>query len=266
MSSISYSINLSDLVPFPAEKYDLKLKQSIQDFLAEVRQEALNFSPYVNASYVLVQATADPPFEAIWLYAALNFRSRYCSEGDTLGRIAVAKELFHLLSAFSASSDASKCIALLVPVVSVVCKVLQELFAKELSEKRVKKAMKEAKSLLDSIIGYISVCCSKNPDEERDSLCPNLIIPFTDLVRFWGSANEGLESLLPLVSSDICGWLCTKESHIGYLAGAVIMQVFFLKLCLNFHPAKSRVELENNLKSWAVGSISSFQNIYFFGQ
>ncbi|KAF7819720.1 uncharacterized protein G2W53_025175 [Senna tora] len=259
-------INLSELALFTSENYDLKLKQSIQDLLSKVRQEAPDFSMYVDTFYQLVQAQVDPPFEAIWAYVAINFRSRNFTEGDILDRISVMKELFHLLSACSASSGASKCVALLVPVVFELYKVLLELFAKELSVKREKKSMREAKSLLNSIVGYISVCCSKNFDEELDSLCPNLNIPFTDLVCLWLRANEGLESFLPLVSSDVYRWICTKVSDVGYLAGAVIMQVFFLKQCLSFYLSKSRDELEKNLKSWVVGSISSFQNIYFFGK
>jgi hypothetical protein len=78
--------------------------------------------------------------------------------------------------------------------------------------------------------------------------------------------NVGFESLLPLVSSDVCGWVCDREFHVGYLGGAVIMEVFFLKLCLSFSMELPRDELEMNLKIWSVGSISSFQNVYFFGE
>ena len=138
----------------------------------------------------------------------------------------------------------------------------------EWRRKREKKAMREVKSLVDVVLGYISICCdNKVYKEETDSV--NLILPFTDLARVSVDMNgddEGFKSLLPLVSGDVCGWICSREFHGGYLGGAVIMEAFFMKLCLSFHLVTSRDELEMNLKSWAVGSISSFQNIHFLGQ
>ncbi|XP_054823156.1 uncharacterized protein LOC129321417 [Prosopis cineraria] len=257
-------INLSNAVPLVGANYDLKLKRSIQDLLAEIRREAPNLSLYVDIFYQLVQAKADAPFEAIWVYASLSFRCRDFAEGDALDRILIAKDLFQLLSACSASSGASKCISLLVPVVFEVHRVILKLFAGELSVKREKKAMKEAKSLLDNILGYISVCCCRNCDDDHGSVCPNLIIPFTDLVNVWASANEEWESFLPLVSSDVCRWISTRVLDVGYLAAAVIIQAFLLKMCFSFHLAKLTDELENNLKSWAVSTISSFRNACFY--
>ncbi|KAI4350717.1 hypothetical protein L6164_005145 [Bauhinia variegata] len=258
------SINLSNLVPLIGEKYDRKLKQLIQDLLAQFRKESPDFSVYVDAFYELLQAKVDPPFEVIWVYAALNFRSRNFAEGDALDRISVAKDLFQLVSACSASCNASKSIALLVPVVFEVYKVLLELFGKELNLKREKKAMRELKSLLDVIVGYISVCCSKSSDEEIDSISQTSPLPLKDLVCVWINTNEGFEPLLPLLSREVCCWLCGRESNVDYLAGAVITEAFFLKLCLCFNQAKPSEELEKNLKSWAVSSISSLQNSHFF--
>ncbi|XP_024641686.1 uncharacterized protein [Medicago truncatula] len=42
-----------------------------------------------------------------------------------------------------------------------------------------------------------------------------------------------------------------------------MMEVFLLKLCLFFDMGMEKSELEMCLKSWSVGSISSFQNVYF---
>ncbi|WJX30291.1 hypothetical protein P8452_18848 [Trifolium repens] len=121
--------------------------------------------------------------------------------------------------------------------------------------------MKEVKSLVDLVLGYMSICCSKISDEEN----LDLVLSFNDLACLWlVDTNVGFESLLPLVSSDVCGWVCDREFHVGYLGGAVIMEVFFLKLCLSFSMELPRDELEMNLKIWSVGSISSFQNVYFF--
>ncbi|XP_028806457.1 uncharacterized protein LOC114761289 [Neltuma alba] len=257
-------IKLSHSFPLVGENYDLKLKQSLLDILAEIRGERPNFSLYVDIFYQLLQSKVDAPFEAIWVYAALTFRNRDSAGGDVLDQISAAKDLFQLLSACSASSGASKCIALLVPVVFEVYRVILKLFAGDLSVKRDKKAMREAKSLLDNVLGYISVCCSKNSDEERDLLSPNLIIPFSDLVCVWPSANEDWESFLPLLSSDVCRWICTRVLDVASLAAAVIIQAFLLKMCFSFHLAKPTDELEKNFKSWAVSTISRFQNAYFY--
>lgn len=261
-------MEITGLFPLVSENYSLKLKRSMQDLLAEIPKEFPNFTPFVDAFYELMQAKVDSSFEVIWVYAAINFRGRNSEKGDALDRILAAKDLFKLLSACSASICASKSIALLAPVVFAMHGVIVELFGRELILKREKKAMREVKSLVDVVLGYISICCdNKVYKEETDSV--NLILPFTDLARVSVDMNgddEGFKSLLPLVSGDVCGWICSREFHGGYLGGAVIMEAFFMKLCLSFHLVTSRDELEMNLKSWAVGSISSFQNIHFLGQ
>ncbi|TKY44523.1 hypothetical protein E2542_SST30799 [Spatholobus suberectus] len=255
-------MEITDLVSLVGENYALKLKHSMEGFLSEIPKESPDFSPFVNAFYELMQAKVDPPFEVIWVYAAINFRGRNAEKGDALDRILAAKDLFQLLSACSASVSASKSIALLAPVVFAVHGVIVELFGRELRLKREKKAMSEVNSLVDVVLGYISLC--RDNEEEHDSISVNLVLPFTDLARVWVDTNdEGFESLLPLVSCDVCGWTCAREFQVGYLGGAVIMEAFFLKLCLSFHLPTSRDELEMKLKSWVVGSISSFQNMYF---
>lgn len=258
-------MEVTGLVPLVCENYALKLKHSVQDLLDEIPKESRDFSPFLDAFYELMHAKVDPPVEVIWVYAAINFRGRNLEKGDALDRIMAAKDLFQLLSACSASVCASKSIALLAPVVFLVQKVIVELFGRELKLKREKKAMREVKSLVDVVLGYISLCCDKKvTEEEHGSVDLNLILPLTDLARVWVDVNgDGFESLLPLVSRDSCGWICAREFHVGYLGGAVIMEAFFMKFCLSFHLPMSRDELEMNLKSWAVGSISTFQNIYF---
>lgn len=255
-------MEVTGLVPLVGENYDVKMKNSMQDILSEISKESPNFSHFVDAFYELMQAKVDPPFEVIWVYAAIKFGYQNFEKGDTLDRILSAKGLFQLLSSCSVSAGASKSVALLAPVVFVVQKVVLELFGKELKLKREKKAMREVKSLVDVVLGYMSICCSEISDEENF----DLVLGFTNLACLWVGKNDGFESLLPLVSSDVCGWLCAREFDVGYLAGAVFMEVFFLKLCLSFHLELSRDELEINLKSWIVGSITSFQNVYFLGE
>lgn len=255
----------TDLVPLAGENYALKLKHSMQELLSEISKKSPNLSPLVSTFYELMQAKVDPPFELIWAYAAINFRGRNEEKGDALDKILVAKDLLQLLSACSASVCAAKSIVLLAPVVFVLHGVIVELLGRELRCKREKKAMREVKSLVDVVLGYISLSChNKVYEEESDSV--RLIFPFTDLARLWVAMNDdAFESLLPLVSSDVCDWICSRGFHVDYLGGAIIMEVFFLKLCLSLHLATSKEGLEMKLKSWAVSSISSFQNTYFLG-
>ena len=259
-----------DFVPLVGENYANKLKNSVQDLVSEIRKESPDFSLFLDAFYELMQANVDPPFEAIWFYAAIKFQRLKSEKGDSLDRILAAKGVFQILSVCSASVGASKSVALMAPVVCEVHKVLLELSGRELMLKREKKAMKEVKSLVDVVVGYMSVCCSKVSEEEAGCVGLNLVLDFNDLACVWVNTNDGedgiVESLLPLVGSDVCKWLCGKGFHVGYMGGAVIMEAFFLKLCLLCHLKAPGDELERNLKSWAVGSISSFQNIYFLGQ
>ncbi|KAK2398073.1 hypothetical protein QL285_059577 [Trifolium repens] len=254
-------MEITGLVPLVGENYVLKLKNSMQDISSEISKESPDFSLFVDTFYELMQTKVDPPFDVIWVYAAIKFGCRKSVKVDTLDQISAAKELFQLVSACSASVGGSKSVALLAPVVFMIHSVVKELFGKELRLKREKKAMKEVKSLVDLVLGYMSICCSKISDEEN----LDLVLSFNDLACLWlVDTNVGFESLLPLVSSDVCGWVCEREFHVGYLGGAVMMEVFFLKLCLSFSMELPRDELEMNLKIWSVGSISSFQNVYFF--
>ncbi|RYR57645.1 hypothetical protein Ahy_A05g023351 isoform A [Arachis hypogaea] len=258
-----------DFVPLVGENYAMKMKNSVQELISETRKGSPDFSSFLDVFYELMQANVNPPFEVIWVYTAIKFQSLKSEKGDALDRVSDVRSLFQLLSACSASVGASKSVALMAPVVYEVHKVLLELSGKELKLKREKKAMKEVKSLVDVIVGYMSICCSKkvSEEEEHDFIGLNLIMPFTDLAYVWmnanGDADNGFESLLPILGSDVCKWLCDKGFHVGYLGGAVIMEAFFLKLRLLCHRKTPGDELEVNLKSWAVGSISSFQNIYF---
>ncbi|MED6147336.1 hypothetical protein PIB30_043253 [Stylosanthes scabra] len=269
--------NASDnFVPLMGENYAMKLKNSLQELISESRKGSTDFCSYLDVFYELMQANVNPPFEVIWVYTAIKFQTLKSEKGDALDRVSDARSLFQLLSSCSASVGASKSVALMAPVVYEAYKVVLELSGKELKHKREKKAMKEVKSLVDVIVGYMSVCCSKKvseEDEEEDHDCIglNLIMPFTDLACVWMNANGdgddngigGFESLLPILGSDVCKWLCDKGFHVGYLGGGVIMEAFFLKLGLLCHGKTPGNELEVNLKTWAVGSISSFHNIYF---
>lgn len=245
------------------ECYNLKLTQSLKRLSTEVGDENTKSAQFLQEFYELMQARVDPPLESIWVYAALSFRSRYDPKDEPLDRISAAKQLFQLISSCSSSCDSSKSVALLAPVLYEVYKVVVVLFGKDLASKREKKAVKEVKSMVEVILGYINVCSST----EGKSNGSNLLAPFSDLVRIWAGSDLGVESFLPLVSSEVCGRVGEEGCDVGYLAGVVIVESFLLKLCLNLRSgiSISKEDLEKELKTWAVGSITGFGNFYFFG-
>lgn len=246
------------------ENYQLTLNQSIQNLIAEIHKETPNLSHFINVFYELMQSKADPPLETIWVYSALSFRSHNITSEDLSSRILIAKELFQLISGCSGPCSASKSIALLAPVVFLVYQcVVSELLGKDLGAKRLKKVVKEVKSLIGVMLGYISVCCCKDLSEENDS---NLIVPFVDLVSVWLDGEEDLKSFLPLMSSEICRDIGAGEFRVNYLAGVVIAEVFLFKLCMDLRFGNQGVDLEKEMKSWVVGSITGFQSFYFFGE
>ncbi|KAG6718464.1 hypothetical protein I3842_04G151400 [Carya illinoinensis] len=242
------------------KNYELKLNQSMQNLFAEIHEETLDLSHFIHVFYELMQAKLDPPLESIWVYAGLTFRSRNPLKDDLLDRMAASKELFQLLSSCSVSCGSSKCIALLTPVVFEVYKLVVKLFGKDLALKRERKAMREIMSLVEGILGYIIVCCSKDSIDEWGSLGSNSTTSFAELVRIWIGSNNGIEAFLPLLSGETIKWLSDGKFCVGQLAGVVIAEVFLLELCLKFRAGIAREEL----RSWAVGSISGFRSFFFF--
>lgn len=267
--------------PLVGENYELKLAQSIRRLLAEIRKQ--DHEPESQASrfvqeaeeelYELMQARVDPPLDSIWVYTALRFRSRQHPKGDPLDldSLAAAKRLFHLVSACSASCGSSKSIALLAPVVYEVYKVVVQLSGEDMALKREKKVVKGVKSFVEAILGHIAVCCGTGTGKEDLSVEAEAhlktVTPFVDLVGVWVDSNAALDSFLPLATAEVRERLSEGEYEVGYLAGVVIAEAFLLKLRLNFTfgVSISRKDLETELRSWAVGSITGFCNFYFFG-
>lgn len=249
-------------IPFIEENYGLAFHQSMQQLVDEIHKETLNLSHFINVFYRLMQSKVDPPIETIWIYSALAFRSRKKANQDLSDHILIVKELFQLISRCSGPCSASKSIALLAPVVFQVYNLVVELLGKDLGARRVKKAAKEAKSLIGEIIGYVSVCCGKDVSKESDS---NLSVSFLDLASLWIDGNDGLKGFLPLTSDEIYKEISVGGSTVANLAGVVISEVFLLKLCLDLRIGNRGEALEKELRSWIVGSITGLQSFYFFG-
>ncbi|XP_022960841.1 uncharacterized protein LOC111461526 [Cucurbita moschata] len=259
------SMNSSKQSPFLGENYEFTLEQSIQNVLAEIREGNLGFSQFMEGFYELIQARDDPPLESIWFYSALTFRSRISTmNGDFLDRVATMKILFQTTCSCSAPCGSSKTIALLSPVVYEVYKLISDMLGKDLSSKREKKAMREVKSLVETMLGFINLSSCKDSDQNGESLDFNLVTPFVDLISIWANSNEGLDQFLPLVSSEVRGEFSSGVCDIRRLAGVVIAETFLMKLCLDINSGRSRQDLENDLRIWAVGSITRIKNFYFF--
>ncbi|MBA0638907.1 hypothetical protein Goklo_021972 [Gossypium klotzschianum] len=228
------------------ENYHLSLKQSMEDLLAETHKKTPNFSGFIDKFHSLMQAKVDPPLESIWVYTALSFRSRNFEKGDPLNRLSIINDLFQLVSSCSSPCNSSKSIALLAPIVFEVYKLVVEVLGKD-----SRKVNKRIKSLVEVIIGYISMCCCKGFREESENIDMDLVIPVEDLVSIWIDRNVNLQSFLPLVSSEVCGMISERGFNGNYLAGVVMVEAFLLKLCLDSRIGIEGIVLEKELKSWA---------------
>lgn len=252
-----------------SENYNLTLAQSMQSVVAEIKKETPNFTHFVYIFYELMQAKIDPPLETIWVYVALSFRRLNFTDEDPLNQLSVVKDLFQLISACSGSCGSSKSIALLAPVAFQVYKVAVELKGRDLGSKRDKKVIRELKSLIDAILGFVIVCYCKNLNGQSDVISDNdlnPIVPVKYLFSLWMDKNGNLESFLPLVNADVFRGICERECDVNHLAGVVVVEVFLLKFCLNFMVGDAGKELEKELTSWVVSSMTKIQNVYFFGE
>ncbi|XP_022728976.1 uncharacterized protein LOC111284552 [Durio zibethinus] len=246
------------------ENYQLCLIQSLEDLLAETHKETPKFSDFIDKFYYLMHAKIDPPLESIWVYSALSFRSHNFGSKDPLNGLSIIKDLFQLVSSCSSPSNSFKSIALVAPIVFEVYKLVVEVLGKDLGSKREKTVNKKVKCLVEVIIGYISMCCCKDLSKESEGIDVNLVIPVEDLVSIWMDRNVNLQSFFPLVGDEIYRMNSKRGFDVNYLAGVVMVEAFLLKLCLDLRLGTEGMVLEKELRSWAVASISSFHNFYFF--
>lgn len=66
------------------------------------------------------------------------------------------------------------------------------------------------------------------------------------------------------MSAEISRQFGGGECDVDSLAGVVIAEAFLLKMCMYCRVGVPRVDLEKELRSWAVASIAGFQNYYFY--
>ncbi|KAL9659596.1 hypothetical protein QQ045_024403 [Rhodiola kirilowii] len=248
------------------ENYRATMSQLMQGLGDEQRKGNSDLSYYAPKFYELMQARVDPPLEAIWVYSWLSFNCRNFEKVDALERVVAIKDLFHSISACLVSSGAAKSVVGISPVVFELCAfVSEEVGDKDLSSKREKKILKEIVNLSEMILGFVNVSLNASNEEVELNGC---IASFPDLARLWMSSDADesgvLKLFLPLASNEVCREVVSSGYNMKQLAGAVTAEAFLMKLSLLFHGGIPRSQLEQEMRNWAIGSISASQYHYFF--
>nr|XP_043618692.1 uncharacterized protein LOC122590560 [Erigeron canadensis] len=249
---------------FTTNEYKSAIKQSIQSLLDSLQKPNPNLSLFTSKFLEFIQSKPDPLLETIWVYSGLSFRPEISQKDENLDQLSALKDLFQSISAYSASCS---CIALTAPVIFKLCNVVIGLKDKDFDSKKDKKVRRDIKSFVDVILGYFAVCCEGAKKDDEDS---GLITSLNDLVLVWVRGEEtenGLKQFFPLLSDEIVNWVSAESGGgggVGLLAGAVIVETCLLKLCLKFNEGISKHELQNELRTWAVCSLTGFRNFYLF--
>ncbi|XP_047338980.1 uncharacterized protein LOC124942503 [Impatiens glandulifera] len=247
--------------PASMDKYEVSLNQSIQELLDQQSKSNIVHKDFVSNFYELMQIRANPPVETIWVYSALKFRSSNPPKDELLGRLEAIKNLFGLISACSVSCSSSESIILMAPVLYELHNLVVDMKSQSISSKTEKKVMQGINSLSASILAFINICCSGDHAEK----C--LIRPLEDLVRVWIGGDEigGSKLFFPLLSDGIIQWLSEEDNNgADELAGAVIMEAFLFRFCLDINRGTSKQELQKDLITWSISSITGFHHVYFF--
>ncbi|XP_030552561.1 uncharacterized protein LOC115756787 [Rhodamnia argentea] len=233
------------------------VKESVDRFLLEYQSGSPDFSNFTSIFSRLLHSLPDAPLEIIWFYSALT-----CHAAKSAGRdapeqqVSRTKELFQLLVSCSSSCNAVKKVAVLAPVV-------YELYFLVIERKGLKK---EVEDLLEVVVSYVSICSSREFEEEDELESSGPC--FLDLIRVWivDKPKKDVKSFFPVVSDDVRKGICEDcGTGLGRLAGVVMTEAFLLRLCLKLDARTLRAELERDMHSWAVQTIAGFRNFYFFG-
>lgn len=247
------------------ENHESMLRESIKHFLASYRSGSSDFSVFESIFFRLIQTMLDPPLEVTWFYSAVAFHSSKSTTHDNSSKkmMLLVKDLFQLLTSCSSLSNALKKTALLAPVVCVLYDIVRDSSVNGLCLRG------ELEDFLEKIVGYISICCccdefGKGNESDISVVC------FDDLVRVWTvdrvdegcECEESLRLFFPVLGEEVLRGINGKRG-MNYLAGIVICEVFWLRLCLKFNQGVMREELEMDMRNWAVQTIKGFGNIYF---
>lgn len=246
-----------------ADNFQPMLKESIDRFLCEYSKGSSDFSNITSIFSRLLQNLPDPSLEYVWFYSALNFYSSDFTSLHSLKQVLAVKDLFQLLVSCSSSCNVVKKVALLAPVIYELCHLVID----------KKEVYEEVEGLLEGIVSYISIFCGSELEQDDRILDPNLNCCFIDLVRVWVVSKvgencdfrENLRLFLPIVSDKVRDNVC-MGCKVGQLAGVVMCEAFWLRLCLKFGLGSLREELAKDLRDCAVQMIAGFRNHYFLGE
>ncbi|CAN1185551.1 hypothetical protein LINPERHAP2_LOCUS37619 [Linum perenne] len=242
------------------ENYTDKLSRSTQDVVDEISKATPNLSQFIPIFRELMQSKLDPPLEAIWVYSTLSFHGKMKTNEGLSDRLTSVKELFKFISGCSGPCSSSTSIALMAPVVFELHKLVTELLSQDLEAKRVKKLVRNVQTLIGSVLGYVAVCAEPTTDD-KDS---RLIVKLADLVGVWMDGKEEIKTFFPLLNDEVRREIGLGSFSVIQLAGAVTLELFLLKLCFDLKVRNRGADMEKELKSWIVGSITGFRNFYFF--
>lgn len=267
----------SAALSFPTRSdYSTFLNESIPHFLTLSQTPASDFSSnFRSVFFRLINSSPDPPIEVLWFYSAVVYRDSIASSKEMEAvstEISGVRDLLQMLITSSATWTGVRSIALVAPVIFEACRVVRELDEGREGRRKVWKEMDE---LVDGIIGYICICCVKKEQKEEHESTISLLPCFGDVVRVWMVKSKDEENwvrqFFPLISVEIYDELVRDGSLFGgdveYLASVVCVQAFMLKLFLKFRSgrASEMKDLGNELRVWAVSSITGIGSIRFFG-
>ncbi|KAL1563296.1 hypothetical protein AAHA92_05782 [Salvia divinorum] len=268
MASTPTVAQSDNLLRFIGKNYDISLNQSIETLLTSLRKSNFqNSTSFVTEFQQFVHSKPEPPLESIWVYVALSFSSQKTEPFSCISEI---RDLFHLIVSCSASCNSIKCIALIAPVIYKLHKLILDLKGFQLGSKKERKLSGEIKSLVDSVSGYINVCCN-GFDQNFDDL-ESLNRPLGDLISFWLVGNgdqamnaESLRVFFPLLSDDIANMVSVEGCEMTDLAGFVVAEAFLLELCWKIREEGFGEKVQTDLRHWIVGSVTGLHSSYLYG-
>ncbi|RDY14024.1 hypothetical protein CR513_00965, partial [Mucuna pruriens] len=227
-----------------APPYQPMLRESISRFFAEHRRGATDFAGFSSIFSRMLHASPDPPIPVLWFYAALEFRGT--------ATLSAAKDLFQLLASCSGACGSTKRIAALAPLIFVLHRAAL----------REGEPRSEVEGLVEGVVGYCSIFCGR---EIRDDDVALLEGDFGDLIKVWMVDHDGdcVRGFFPFVTDEFLRKGIQKGCEVGFLAGVVMCEALFFKLCFAFQTGISRAEQENKLMASAVQTITGFRSFRF---
>lgn len=207
----------------------------------------------------------DPPLEITWFYSAVTSHSSKLAlvaspaQQTPNAKLLLIKDLFQLLLSCSKLSSGTKKIALLAPVVCELYYVITQFSRNEMCLLR-----REVEDLLGKIGGYVDVCCECLGEGDDSVVCIEDLVSVWTLDRALKGCENGddLRVFLPILSNEVRKGVKGK-CRVEELAGLVLCEVFWLRLCLKFDSDVARKELLSDMSQWVVQTSKGSQGFCF---